>query len=305
MSQPFPFSAIVGQAAMKQAMVLTAIDPGIGGVLVFGDRGTGKSTAVRALAARLPEITAVEGCPVNSARLEDVPDWAGPKSGKLVKRPSPVIDLLLAATEDRVVGALDIERAPRAAQIPSLVIDIANRPQPALKRLADSLDAPYLPLPRADARRLSVVLQQALATQMQPPKLPADWPYRAASRHIAAKPRLWHVQDVGAGPVLLLIHGAGGATHSFRHLIPLVTDQYRVIAVDVTGQGLPVQGTRNRCGLDAIAQDMATLILQENWPPKAIIGHSAGAAIALGLAKMIPTHAVIGINAALGRFGPL
>ncbi len=111
MSQPFPFSAIVGQEAMKQAMVLTAIDPGIGGVLVFGDRGTGKSTAVRALAALLPEITAVEGCPVNSARIEDVPVWAPPVSGKLVKRPTPVIDLPLGATEDRVVGALDIERA--------------------------------------------------------------------------------------------------------------------------------------------------------------------------------------------------
>ncbi|MGB8814060.1 MAG: magnesium chelatase ATPase subunit I [Paracoccaceae bacterium] len=111
MSQPFPFSAIVGQEAMKQAMVLTAIDPGIGGVLVFGDRGTGKSTAVRALAALLPEITAVEGCPVNSANLKDVPDWAGPKSGKMIKRPTPVIDLPLGATEDRVVGALDIERA--------------------------------------------------------------------------------------------------------------------------------------------------------------------------------------------------
>ncbi len=111
MSQPFPFSAIVGQEAMKQAMVLTAIDPGIGGVLVFGDRGTGKSTAVRALAALLPEISAVEGCPVNSARVEDVPEWAGTKSGKIVKRPTPVIDLPLGATEDRVVGALDIERA--------------------------------------------------------------------------------------------------------------------------------------------------------------------------------------------------
>jgi magnesium chelatase subunit I len=110
MSQPFPFSAIVGQEAMKQAMVLTAIDPGIGGVLVFGDRGTGKSTAVRALAALLPEISAVEGCPVNSARLEDVPAWAH-ATGKIIKRPTPVIDLPLGATEDRVVGALDIERA--------------------------------------------------------------------------------------------------------------------------------------------------------------------------------------------------
>ena len=56
MTQPFPFSAIVGQEEMKLAMVLTAIDPGIGGVLVFGDRGTGKSTAVRGLAALLPPL---------------------------------------------------------------------------------------------------------------------------------------------------------------------------------------------------------------------------------------------------------
>ena len=111
MRHPFPFSAIVGQEAMKQAMVLTAIDPGIGGVLVFGDRGTGKSTAVRGLAALLPPIEAVDGCPVNSARPGDVPDWVGPVSGKLVKRPTPVIDMPLGVTEDRVTGALDIERA--------------------------------------------------------------------------------------------------------------------------------------------------------------------------------------------------
>ncbi|MDP5334692.1 MAG: magnesium chelatase ATPase subunit I [Paracoccaceae bacterium] len=111
MTAPFPFSAIVGQTAMKQAMILTAIDPGIGGVLVFGDRGTGKSTAVRALAALLPPITAVEGCPVNSARIEDCPEWAEIGSKKVASRPTPVIDLPLGATEDRVVGALDIERA--------------------------------------------------------------------------------------------------------------------------------------------------------------------------------------------------
>ncbi|MFN3970432.1 MAG: magnesium chelatase ATPase subunit I [Gemmobacter sp.] len=108
---PFPFSAIVGQEEMKRAMVLTAIDPSIGGVLVFGDRGTGKSTAVRALAALLPPIRAVEGCPVNSPDRASVPDWAQVASDRIVTRPTPVIDLPLGVTEDRVVGALDIERA--------------------------------------------------------------------------------------------------------------------------------------------------------------------------------------------------
>lgn len=109
--RPFPFSAIVGQEEMKTAMVLTAIDPGIGGVLVFGDRGTGKSTAVRALAALLPPIDAVTGCPVNSAHADDCPDWAEITDHVVVSKPTPVIDLPLGATEDRVTGTLDIEKA--------------------------------------------------------------------------------------------------------------------------------------------------------------------------------------------------
>jgi magnesium chelatase subunit I len=111
LSGPFPFSAIVGQEDMKLAMILTAIDPGIGGVLVFGDRGTGKSTAVRGLAALLPPITAVAGCPVNSAHEGDIPDWAQVTDRHVIEKPTPVIDLPLGATEDRVVGALDIEKA--------------------------------------------------------------------------------------------------------------------------------------------------------------------------------------------------
>ena len=108
---PFPFSAIVGQEEMKQAMILTAIDASIGGVLVFGDRGTGKSTAVRALAALLPQISAIKGCPVNSATAKNVPDWAGLVSKRAHQMPTPVVDLPLGATEDRVTGALDIEKA--------------------------------------------------------------------------------------------------------------------------------------------------------------------------------------------------
>ncbi len=108
---PFPFTAIVGQDEMKTAMILTAIDPKIGGVLVFGDRGTGKSTAVRALAALLPPIEAVKGCPVNSANPDDCPAWAEVTETEIITRPTPVVDLPLGVTEDRVTGALDIERA--------------------------------------------------------------------------------------------------------------------------------------------------------------------------------------------------
>jgi len=111
MTKAFPFSAIVGQDAMKTAMILTAIEPRLGGVLVFGDRGTGKSTAVRALAALLPPIEAVRGCPVNAPSLAQSPDWAELTEEVLISRPTPVVDLPLGVTEDRVTGALDIERA--------------------------------------------------------------------------------------------------------------------------------------------------------------------------------------------------
>lgn len=108
---PFPFTAIVGQDDMRLAMVLTAVDPGIGGVLVFGDRGTGKSTAVRGFAALLPPIRAVQGCPVNSETPAQCPDWARIGDTTIVDKPTPVIDLPLGVSEDRVTGALDVERA--------------------------------------------------------------------------------------------------------------------------------------------------------------------------------------------------
>jgi magnesium chelatase subunit I len=108
MKQTFPFSAIVGQDEMKLAILIAAVDPGVGGVLVFGDRGTGKSTAVRALAALLPKMRAVIGCPYNRDPALEGVDAPKVKSHWV---PVPVVDLPLGATEDRVVGALDLERA--------------------------------------------------------------------------------------------------------------------------------------------------------------------------------------------------
>jgi magnesium chelatase subunit I len=118
MAYTFPFAAIVGQDEMKLAILMAAVDPSMGGVLVLGDRGTGKSTAVRALAALLPPMKAVTGCPyacdpAQPGRCCDECRSAlqAGKSLKSHSQPVPVVDLPLGATEDRVVGALDLERA--------------------------------------------------------------------------------------------------------------------------------------------------------------------------------------------------
>ncbi len=112
----FPFSAIVAQDEMKQALLIAAIDPSVGGVLVFGDRGTGKSTAIRGLAALLPQIDATPGCPCNCDPKSDGACLCGERSGATARTPVPMIDLPLGATEDRIVGALDLERALTSGQ---------------------------------------------------------------------------------------------------------------------------------------------------------------------------------------------
>ncbi|MGF1501734.1 MAG: magnesium chelatase ATPase subunit I [Paracoccaceae bacterium] len=110
----YPFTAIVGQEELKQALILAAVDAGVGGVLAFGDRGTGKSTTVRALAALLPPISRIAGCPYSCAPGKAAGLCAactGDTPAAREEIPAPVIDLPLGATEDRLVGALDIERA--------------------------------------------------------------------------------------------------------------------------------------------------------------------------------------------------
>src|SRR5690349_4152938 len=117
----YPFTAIVGQEEMKLALILNLVDPLIGGVLIMGHRGTGKSTAVRALADLLPPIEVVAGCPYNCdpsnpcshclSNQERVTAHKRVTAKTTATVPVPVVELPLGATEDRVSGTIDIERA--------------------------------------------------------------------------------------------------------------------------------------------------------------------------------------------------
>lgn len=116
MSRPhFPFSALVGQGPMKRALLLNVVQPGLGGVLIRGHRGTAKSTAVRALAALLPEQEVVAGCPFRCPPEEPACPRCREAEAPLPRelQRMPVVDLPLGATEDRVVGTLSLEKAVR------------------------------------------------------------------------------------------------------------------------------------------------------------------------------------------------
>ncbi len=131
----FPFSAIVGQDSLKLALLLNAVDPRVGGVLIRGEKGTAKSTAVRALTAVMPDIDVIEGCRF-SCSPADPGSWCVEcrerrESGPLPKttRAPSLVDLPVSATEDRLVGTLDLEHALKHGQRkfqPGLLAD-ANR----------------------------------------------------------------------------------------------------------------------------------------------------------------------------------
>ncbi|MBN2044781.1 MAG: ATP-binding protein [Anaerolineales bacterium] len=132
----YPFTAIVGQNRMRRALILNAIDPKIGGVLIRGERGTAKSTAARGMAVLLPEIKVFSGSPFNDNpyQPETWSDWAKDKKAageelEIETRTVPFIDLPVSATEDRVVGSIDIESAIQKGrrQFEPGVLAAANR----------------------------------------------------------------------------------------------------------------------------------------------------------------------------------
>jgi magnesium chelatase accessory protein len=109
----------------------------------------------------------------------------------------------------------------------------------------------------------------------------------------------WHVQTLGAGPALLLLHGSGAATHSWRDVAPLLAERFTVVAPDLPGHGFTTRPPAARFTLDGIAADLRALLDALGVEPAGIVGHSAGGALALRMAAARAPRAVVGINAAL------
>jgi len=131
----------------------------------------------------------------------------------------------------------------------------------------------------------------------------ADWPLADLSRQITGPRHRWHVQSQGEQPDVLLLHGAGGSTHSFADVIRALGPEMPLVALDLPGHGFTKLGGQNRSGLAAMADDIGALCQAQNWQPRVILAHSAGTAVALRLAaKMAPAPAVLGINPALEEF---
>ncbi|MEM6308189.1 MAG: alpha/beta fold hydrolase BchO [Pseudomonadota bacterium] len=129
------------------------------------------------------------------------------------------------------------------------------------------------------------------------------WPHASHSQFITVGPQRWHIQQMGTGPDLLLIHGAGGATQSWRRLMPVLAQTHRCTAMDLPGQGFSGRPHPANCGVDAMAHWIAGLVDHLHLSPQAIVAHSAGGAIALRMAER--HHGgppIVAINAALSKF---
>jgi magnesium chelatase accessory protein len=131
--------------------------------------------------------------------------------------------------------------------------------------------------------------------------LPRDWPNRDASRFVRAAGMQWHVQTMGAGPVLLMAHGTGAATHSWRALAPLLAEHFSIVAPDLPGHGFSPAPPKARLTLPFMARAVADLCNAMAVRPAIVVGHSAGAAILARacLDGMMDPRALVSLNGAL------
>lgn len=138
---------------------------------------------------------------------------------------------------------------------------------------------------------------------MSASQIPADWPHREASTQVSAGGLVWHVQRLGAGPAILLVHGTAASTHSFRDLAPQLSNEYEVITVDLPGHGF--SGPLDAPTLPRVSEALGALLRSLNIKPELAAGHSAGAAIVLRMAidQLIQPRGVIGFGPALKPYG--
>lgn len=131
-----------------------------------------------------------------------------------------------------------------------------------------------------------------------------DWPHREASRFVEAGGMDWHVQEVGQGPTILLLHGAGAATHSWRDLMPILAERAHVVAIDLPGHGFSGDPGSGGLTLPGMSRRVGGLVEAMGWRPALVVGHSAGAAVALRLALdgRIGDAGIVAINGALAPF---
>lgn len=131
-----------------------------------------------------------------------------------------------------------------------------------------------------------------------------DWPNREASRFVTAGDMRWHVQVAGEGPVILMLHGAGAATHSWRDLTPILAERFTVVAPDLPGHGFTAMPPDNRLSLWDMARRTAQMLEVMQVQPTMVVAHSAGAAIALrmSLDGRFGEAPVVAINGALQPF---
>lgn len=156
---------------------------------------------------------------------------------------------------------------------------------------------------KAVAHKLTTPVLRAEHTCARVEQLPMRWPNRGASRFVRTRHGELHVQRAGSGPPILLVHGTGAATHTWRGLLPRLAERFDVLAFDLPGHGWSERG--DSMTLESLADVTRELTTALDVSPVAIIGHSAGAAVALQVALNSPgAHPVLfGINAALEPFG--
>ena len=129
-----------------------------------------------------------------------------------------------------------------------------------------------------------------------------DWPHREAARVIETRGMAWHVLDMGTGPTLLLLHGTGASTHSWRGMIEPLANRFRVIALDLPGHGFTRGRPSGGMGLAGVARAVSQLLEAKSIEPAMLAGHSAGAAIALEISRNGRPIPVAGFNPAILPF---